>query len=219
MQARMTTVLVVLGGLCAAVRLTYATSATGSVTPGSGWYPSGTNLLITATPEFYSEFERWEGAVGAEDVSADTINCTVDSSKTLTAVFVDAVTETNSVPHRWLAEIYPDWTNNFESAATNDWDNDGFTTAEEYLAGTCPTNANSFLHIASARIVGDQLQMDWMHDQVYPDLPPIAIQRRDSLSSGYWEHAGQYSPTNGVNTWSGSIAPQAFYRLAVTNAP
>jgi len=29
------------------------------------------------------------------------------------------------------------------------------------LAGTCPTNQNSFLHIASAQIVGNQLQLDW----------------------------------------------------------
>jgi len=63
------------------------------------------------------------------------------------------------------------------------------------------------------------VQLDWEHAQVYSGIPPLAIQKRASLTGGNWENVGQLSPTNGVNTWAGSIDPQAFYRLAVTNAP
>jgi len=137
MQARIMTVLEMLVVLCAGVSFSYATGS-GTLDHGSNWYPSGTNLTVSAMPETYSKLDRWEGDTEG-DIYSETINCTVDGSKTLTAVFVDQVTATNAIPHRWLAEVNPDWTNDFESAATNDWDHDGFTTAEEYLAGTSPT--------------------------------------------------------------------------------
>lgn len=204
---------------CAGVRGTYAMGS-GALDSESGWYPAGTNLLVTAMPETYSRLDRWEGdTAGIADVSVETIECSVDGSKTLTAVFVDQVTETNAVPHRWLADMHPDWTNDFESAATNDWDDDGFTTAQEYWSGTSPTNEMSFLHIASVHIVDGQVQLNWEHAQVYADLPPLAIQRRDSLSDGGWEQAAQYSAQDGMNTWSNTAVSPAFYRLAVTNAP
>lgn len=129
-----------------------------------------------------------------------------------------AVTTNHSVPHAWLASIYPDWTNDYEAAATNDYDNDGFSTWEEYWCGTNPTNGNSFLKIDAVRYDGSNVVIEWQHDQVGA-IPAIAIEASTDLVVGAWVVSDQKAPVNGMNSWSNSTAQMLFYRLAVTNAP
>ena len=69
----------------------------------------------------------------------------MDRPKAVTAVFAENVTANTSTPECWLAQY--GWTNNFESAATNDADGDGIPAWAEYIADTNPTNALSYFHI------------------------------------------------------------------------
>jgi hypothetical protein len=123
------------------------------------------------------------------------------------------------VPHVWLSAINPSWSTNYEAAALADPDGDGFTTWQEYWAGTDPTNSNSFLRIDSIEFSGSNLLVSWRHAQVDVTIPPITIQARSNLVSGSWVGIGSHAPTNGVNVWSAGSSVQGFYRLAVTNAP
>jgi len=55
----------------------------------------------------------------------------------------------HDTPTWWLAQ----WgtTNNFDAAATNDWDRDGLANWAEYIVGTQPTNATSVLQLYISR--------------------------------------------------------------------
>jgi hypothetical protein len=129
------------------------------------------------------------------------------------------VTVNHSVPHVWLAARNALWSNDYEAAATNDVDGDGFATWQEYWSGTDPQDSNSFLRIDSIGFSGTNLLVSWRHSQVDAGIPPITIQARSNLVSGSWVGIGSHVPTNGINIWSAGSSVQGFYRLAVTNAP
>jgi len=136
-----------------------------------------------------------------------------------TAATAPAVTVTHSVPHTWLSDQNPDWTNNYEAAALADPDGDGFTTWQEYWSGTNPQNSNSFLRIESISHEGGNIVIQWENDAVGAGLPPLGIEASGDLVNGSWSNVGQKMLTNGVNAWSNTSLQQLFYRLAVTNAP
>jgi hypothetical protein len=130
-----------------------------------------------------------------------------------------SVTVNHSVPHVWLAARNALWSNDYEAAATNDVDGDGFATWQEYWSGTDPQDSNSFLRIDSIGFSGTNLIFSWRHAFADTGIPPITIQVRTNLVSGSWVGIGSHVPTNGVNIWSAGSSVQGFYRLAVTNAP
>ena len=66
----------------------------------------------------------------------------LDRPQTLVAHFAPQVTQNTGTPHWWLAEN--GLTNqSFEIEATLDSDREGFPSGQEYIAGTCPTDAAS----------------------------------------------------------------------------
>jgi hypothetical protein len=65
----------------------WAEVGTGSVQPESGWFPAGTNLTATATPDANSAFDAWSGDTNSATFGAGTITFTVDGPKTITARF------------------------------------------------------------------------------------------------------------------------------------
>jgi hypothetical protein len=131
----------------------------------------------------------------------------------------DTVTVNHAVPYTWLITQNPAWTNDYEAAALDDHDNDGFTTWQEYWSGTDPQNSNSYLRIESVTFEGGNIVIKWESSAVGAGVPPLGIQARGDLLSGSWSNVGQKSLANGVNAWSNSAAQQLYYRLAVTNAP
>ena len=207
--------------ICTAVLSAMAGSlfavGTGVVDQVTGWFPAGTNLTIVATPHEYSVFDRWDGATNGAAVSTNTIQFSVLQSKSITAVFRDRLTASNSVPYWWLASV--GITNDFENAANDDPDDDDFTTAQEYWAGTDPTNSDSLLQIDQILVTSTNVRLVWAHARVDDAIPPISIQRRASLITGDWEHVWAHSPTNGINTWENPLPDNAFFRLCVTNMP
>ena len=207
---------VVLPALAGVVRA----AGTGTVNRVSGWYPAGTNVTVTATAGLYSHFEYWTGDIGEASMGGKEISFAVNGAMTIGAVFTEAVTDTNAVPHWWLAEQNPDWEDDFEAAVTNDADGDGFTTGEEYWSGTDPTNSSSFLHIAGIEVTATNVRLVWSHAKVAEGrLPPMSIQWRPSLTTGTWENAGEKLPADGVNSFDHLIQTKGFYRLSVTHMP
>jgi hypothetical protein len=127
------------------------------------------------------------------------------------------VTVNHAVPHAWLGNW--SWTNDYEAAVLDDPDGDGFSTWQEYWAGTDPQNSDSYLKIESVTFEGGNIVIKWESSAVGAGVPPLGIQARGDLLSGSWSNVGQKSLANGVNAWSNSAAQQLYYRLAVTNAP
>jgi len=64
----------------------------------------------------------------------------VSAPGTITVSFA-ATTAALGTPHWWLAQY--GWTQNFDTVEAADQDGDGLFTWQEYIAGTCPTNANT----------------------------------------------------------------------------
>ncbi len=65
-------------------QLTVQVEGQGDVQPGSGSYPAGTKVALTATPDQYWEFVRWTGDVESTDA---TIQFTLNQDKTVRAIF------------------------------------------------------------------------------------------------------------------------------------
>jgi hypothetical protein len=192
----------------------------GTLNRVSGWFEAGTNLMVIATPDVYSQFDGWFGDTNGASIAGTQLSFTVTGPRVISAAFKDGVTASHAVPYIWLGTVNSVWTNDFEGAATNDWDGDGYTTAQEYWSGTDPTNAASFLHISAVAMSGGMVQLRWLHAWVMDsNVLPICVQTRTNLTGGTWEYAGAVSPVNGTNTWNGAVFPCAFYRLCVTNAP
>ena len=79
-------------GFLPAYTLTITTNGNGSISPGSGTYPSGSNVVLTATPNSGYAFTGWSGdATGTNNP----ISVAMTSNKAITGSFVFA---TNSVP-------------------------------------------------------------------------------------------------------------------------
>lgn len=116
-------------------------SGSGSVDFSSGWIPEGTVLQITGTPNQYYRLSHWNGDISWTN---NPVEISVDAPKSVMAVFVEVVTETDEVPHQWLSDQGFDLDANDPEFIVNiDHDLDGYTTGQEYVLGTCPTNRAS----------------------------------------------------------------------------
>jgi len=114
------------------------TSLHGSVNIGDDWQPGGVTTQITATANLYYHFTQWTGEASGND---NPLSLLMDGPKSIQANFTENLAA-NDTPEWWLAQH--GWTNNFDAAATNDVDEDDYSTWQEYIADTDPTNANSF---------------------------------------------------------------------------
>ena len=204
--------------------VTVVSPVKGSITPGGTiQVPDGgtTNFVITPDNHYLVSalYTNGTAVTVADPAGFSYIWSNVKGSNTLQAVFSRKKTATGSVPTEWLAAAVPRSTNDYEAAVTNDADGDGFTTAEEYWAGTDPTNSASLLSISQIQMSGTNGLLVWSHARVDAGIPPISIQRRASLVTGSWTNVATYTPTNGINTWASPLPSNGFFRLCVTNMP
>jgi hypothetical protein len=123
------------------------------------------------------------------------------------------------VPYTWLEAQNASWASDYEAAATNDPDNDGFYTWEEYWSGTDPQDTNSFPRIDAVWFDGTNVVFEWQHKQVDPVIPAIAVERTPDVATGTWSYVGEKIPVDGVNTWTGAPLDKVFYRISATNVP
>jgi hypothetical protein len=128
-----------------AMNLTASASAHGSVSPTNQWVFPGSQLSVTASPETYYQVGQWTGSTNAiASSNGNVVNVLMTNDVSLSAIFVQVVTENGDVPHQWLAgQGFDIGVNDPEAIVATDHDNDGYTTAQEYILGTSPTNSTS----------------------------------------------------------------------------
>jgi CubicO group peptidase (beta-lactamase class C family) len=99
---------------------------------------------------------------------------------------------------------------------TADFDGDGFTNAQEDIAGTDPASGSSFPAIPSITAIGSILRLQW----------PSAIGRRytvqvnNTLEAAGWTNSGFSNVAGTEGTMTADIAPGAapqFFRLSITH--
>jgi hypothetical protein len=118
-----------------------------------------------------------------------------------------------SIP--WLLEHYSG-IEDFEEAAGSDTDGDTVPAWMEYLAGTDPTDPNSFFQITGQGVVGGSNYLIWV-SRDESGLPPFVVRRKTSLSLP-WQEVGLLQrftqPTTYLWFDSNSV-PGAYYRIEV----
>lgn len=136
-----------------------------------------------------------------------------------------STTLSNGVPQEWMQKVYNIYVDNYTNAAAADPDNDGYTTAEEFLWSTDPTDSNAVPRISKITLVGGVPQIQWVTD--YSNqwvLPDFSIERTtDITNQASWSWLMDVPRTVGVHTNSTPAASgtgsRYFYRVVATNMP
>ena len=133
---------------------------------------------------------------------------------TAIAIRVWADAQTNGLPDAWEAGYWPAGNS---GGATNDFDHDGLSNFQEWLAGTSPTNAASRFEIVDFRSVPptNSFALTWpsISNRLYD------VESSTNLLKGFVPLATGLPPTPADNTYT-DAAPIAssnlFYRVKVT---
>jgi hypothetical protein len=131
------------------------------------------------------------------------------------------VTTNYSVPYAWIDLVATNTITDYEAAVTNDPDGDGFTTAQEYWSGTDPFSESSYLRIANVAFTDGSMRLQWNHDRLDSNIPPLRVQVSTNLFDNQWQDAptNTNAPVEGVNQWQSPYSDRRFYRLIVTPTP
>jgi hypothetical protein len=173
----------------------------------NGWHTSGSPIHLTGQPNPYYRFSNWSGTLDSPDAE---IAFAMNQPHNLTAHF-SPLTTSNGTPHWWLAQF--GLTNNMEQAANSDIDQDGHTSAEEYIANTNPTNPASILRL-QIEIEADTTTLSWeaQPDRTYSlyASPNLLTPTPRRLFTFHTQSAGT------INIYeSNTNAPANFYQLNV----
>ncbi len=130
----------------------------GNVDLSSGWYKAGSQLSGTVTPDEEWTFAGWSGS-GSGSNQLTTFSLTTPS--TLQALFDPVlVPGGGGMPEWWLTEIGLSGTDRNPNA---DLDRDGFSTKQEWIADTHPTDPDSKFEITAIEPNADigQVRLVW----------------------------------------------------------
>ena len=133
-------------------------AANGSVSTTGGWVRAGSTAQVTAAAAAYYHFTNWGGDVSIESQFMNPLDILVEAPLAVTANFAENLTS-HETPEWWLASY--GLTNEYESAATNDFDGDGYSTWQEWILQTDPTNINSSLEVRSVPEPGGGYVVCW----------------------------------------------------------
>ena len=163
--------------------------AHGSVNVADAWQPAGVSTQITATADDYYHFTNWTGSVAETN---NPLELLLDAPKAIQANFAETLAASN-VPHWWLAQY--GWTNDFDAAATNDAEPDGYFTWQEFVADTDPTNAAAYPQMSTIETwqtnppiltwpasTGRLYEIHWCDDLVVGEWTPLPL----GLGSNVW---------------------------------
>ena len=149
---------------------------------------------------------RIVGVTGGETPSEGfTGDFTLTWSGNLTVASTETSTTEVPVPYTWLDTYFPGQgtsTQAYETLANADPDGDGFTTWQEYLAGTDPTNATSSLQV-SIRMDGMTPVIEWNTTN-------------DNMSALGYQYVpkGKTNLTDAVN-WMPTTGGHRFFKLFI----
>lgn len=120
----------------------------------------------------------------------------------------------DGMPDWWEIRFFGGATN---GGSTANADGDPLSNYEEYLAGTLPSDSNSFLRIVGVTSIGGSNQLIWIGGTNGVGTPYRILSRTD-LSSGNWTESGTQSRSEGSNVWgSTGTDPRRFYTISATN--
>jgi hypothetical protein len=171
----------------------------GDVTPADSWTNAGANVEVTAVPHLYYHFTGWTGSgtncIVAGDSSLSTVTVAVTMPVWLSADFGENLA-TNETPEWWLA--LHGWTNGFDAAALDDWDNDGMPTWAEFHADTLPRDGDSVLAITGLSWNVSGVHVMWKGGS---NAWQCLESRRDLVSTGeHWLAIFTNPPPTSVTT-------------------
>jgi hypothetical protein len=206
-------------GLCVAFATTGAFAyVPGSVDQVSGWYPAGSTLTITATPEAYRDV-MFGGDTNSATITATTMSFAVNGPREIDVVFKDQVT-TTGVALWYLAETHPEitsWTPQLFEDVASQPSASGVSMFEAYLTGIDPNDASAVFEVDRIMKQNGRPRLQWSHATRPPRA--ILVQHRASLMTGAWTTLHHFDADAGVNYFEASEDLQGYYRLAVETTP
>ena len=187
-------------------RLAPSVSGPGSVDVTASWHTTGSVVTITATIAPGAVFTGWTGDTDGASYPLGTntvIQLAMDHPRDITAVFSDGnpgVTPLGT-PIAWLGRY---GLTNPVSDDTADVDHDGQTAAQEFVAGTDPTNTlSSFKVIAQGLAGGSNFIVFLGSSHFGSPSAPFRMHFRSNLLEGAWQllDGGIPRAPSGTNTW------------------
>jgi hypothetical protein len=180
--------------------LEYGSNVTFDVTASNYWYISQVEIVENGGTN----------TLGDQGTSYSYEYTNVTDTGTFKAWF--ALQTTNGVPVWWLAQ-------HGLSDPDGNPDSDPFTSGEEWLSSTDPTNEASFFVITDSYQADGSNFFEWVCSGVDTSLPPIGVFRSMNLTNGF-SNVASVARSEGTNVW-GELAPsnQVFYQITATNAP
>ncbi len=209
----------------------------GSITPsGTVILPAdgaSTNFEIDALSMYrYIQSLKTNNATVADAWDQQTYTLSwsnVVGNNTLDINFAERLSS-NGIPYEWLAanglgtnDVHAGVSNQWNYLAAGDWDLDGMTTFEEWIAGTQPKDSNSLLRIISESMSNGVPVIKWLSSTGTLNNMPYTFEVSSNLVN---PAAWILLPTNvaasgtGTNTLLAPVAPEmtpAFFRVTVTN--
>jgi len=185
------------------------------------------NFLITALNYYHVSGVVTDGAPVAGTFGGDSYNFAFSNivaggTCTVHGLIAATVTTNNHTPYYWLAEY--GLTNSgltFEQAATNDFDNDGLSAGDEYIAGTDPTNRLSSFKIIFRGVQNGSNVVKWLGGTSGGAMTnPYQVLVRTNLTSGTWDGTGAVNRVEFTNTWMDKAPTNSrvfFYRIKATD--
>ena len=186
----------------------------GTVSTNGGWVAADSVVSIEALPDEGNSFNGWNGDVPSGQLNQNPLELTMNQARTIVATFATSGPEytTQGTPYDWL-EMFG-VTNNHETADTEDWDEDGLLSWQEYVAGTDPTNAASRFAVLDQRQSGDHMIVDWYGTTNWGVTNGFGMYRSTNMTT--WQlivTGGLERAASGTNTWEDESPPTgAFYR-------
>ncbi|MEI6562857.1 MAG: protease pro-enzyme activation domain-containing protein [bacterium] len=185
--------------------------ANGWVDQTNQWVDADSKLTITAIASNYYHFAEWSGDTNDCAIMTNQITVPMDQARRFLALFAEDLT-TNSTPEWWLASY--GLTNDWNSEALADQDQDGMPTWAEWLSDTDPTNKYSVLSVVGFSGDENGIKVEWQGGEMATQF----LERCMDLSAagGIWDTLFTNLPptatlTNVVD--AGRTNPILFYRI------
>ena len=190
-------------------RLTANAGPNGTVVPAESWHLDGSIATVTAYPSAYYHFDAWFGELSRATLDDTRLSVPMFEPHTISATFAPNLTATHGVPEWWLAQY--GWTEDFETVAAADADNDNMPTWAEWRADTDPTNPLSLLAVSAFTPVG----ITWIGGQNRTQY----LERAETLAGPWLRVYTNLPPTDVTNALplpgGGTGAASGFFRIAV----